>query len=131
MNHGTKPRPGGNKAKNDKSSILVDAKMLLRIYNPIFQHMPKIERIDGLGADMRRAILDIISHFSIAYECEEVRQQEIRQMIGSYGKAMAVFDLLRDLGVVPDTELYLIAERMDRIEKGILKWRNSLRGYKS
>ena len=131
MNHGTKPRPGGNKAKNDKSSILVDAKMLLRIYNPIFQRMPKIERIDGLGADMRRAILDIIGHFSIAYECEEVRQQEIRQMIGCYGKAMAVFDLLRDLGVVPDTELYLMAERMERIECGIKKWRNSLRSCKS
>jgi len=41
-----------------------------------------------------------------------------------------VFDLLRDLGVVPDTELYLMAERMDMMEKGILKWRNFLRGVK-
>lgn len=130
MNNGTKPRPGGNKARRDKDSILVDAKMLLCIYNPVYQHMPKIERIDGLGSDMRQAILGIIHHFCIARECEEVRQEEIRQMIGCYGQVTAVFDLLRDLGVVPDTKLYLMAERMDMMEKGILKWRNSLRGGK-
>lgn len=128
MNHGLKPRPGGNKAKNDKSSILVDAKMLLRIYNPIFQKMPKIERIDGLGADMRRDIRGIIYCFTVAYECDEVRQEYIRRMIGHYGAIMATFDLLRDMGVVPDVELFLIAERLERIEEGIRKWRNSLKG---
>ena len=102
--------------------------MLLKIFNPVFQGMPKIERMDGLGADMRRDIRGIIYCFNIAYECSEVRQEYIRRMIGHFGDIVATFDLMRDLGVIPDTKLYLMAERMERIEEGIRKWRNSLSG---
>ena len=45
MNEHKKPR--GNKAKNDKDSILADAKNLLYILHSAIQRMPKIERIEG------------------------------------------------------------------------------------
>ena len=40
-------RGRGNKANRDKMSILADAKNLLCKLIPMFQRMPKIERMDG------------------------------------------------------------------------------------
>ena len=75
MNEHKQPR--GNKAKNDKDSILADAKNLLYILHPAIQRMPKIERIEGAPVEMKRAVQNIIRHFSIAKECQEVRQEHI------------------------------------------------------
>ena len=58
MNERTKPR--GNKAKNDKGSILADAKNLLYILRPAIQRMPKIDRIEGAPVEMKRAVQNII-----------------------------------------------------------------------
>ena len=80
MNEHKKPR--SNKAKNDKDSILADAKNLLAILYPAIQRMPKIERIEGAPTEMKRATLGIIRHFSIAKECQDERVSEIRKMIG-------------------------------------------------
>ena len=66
MNEHKKPR--GNKAKNDKDSILADAKNLLYILHPAIHRMPKIERIEGAPVEMKRAVQNIIRHFSIAKE---------------------------------------------------------------
>ena len=80
MNEHKKPRV--NKAKNDKDSILADAKNLLYILYPAIQRMPKIERIEGAPVEIKRAVQNIIRHFSIAKECQEVKQEHIREMIG-------------------------------------------------
>ena len=64
MNEHKKPR--GNKAKNDKDSILADAKNLLYILHPAIQRMPKIDRIEGAPVEMKRAVQNIIRHFAIA-----------------------------------------------------------------
>ena len=61
MNEHKKPR--GNKAKNDKDSILADAKNLLYILHPAIQRMPKIDRIEGAPVEMKRAVQNIIRHF--------------------------------------------------------------------
>lgn len=122
-----KQRSSSNKAKKDKDSILVDVKMLLKLYHPIFQRMPKVERLDGCAKELKNALYDMIRHFCIAYNCPEVKAENIRLMIGDFGVVMATFDLVRDFGVATNKELYLIAERLTRIEDGIRRWRNSLK----
>lgn len=121
------PRPGGNKAKNAKESILVDAKALINIMQPAWRNMKRMERIDGVGGVFRKAVLQIIYHFSIARACPEARDENIRKMIGCYGLATAMFDLLRTTNSVTDVQLYLMSERLQRIEEGVIKWRNSLK----
>ena len=46
---------------------------------------------------------------------------------GDFGVMMASFDLLRDFGIATNKDLYLIAERLTRIEDGIGRWRSSLK----
>jgi hypothetical protein len=48
-------------------------------------------------------------------------------MIGDFGVVMATFDLVRNFGIATDKDLYLMTERLTRIEDGIGRWRNSLR----
>ena len=122
-----KKRNSTSKASRDKDSILVDVKKLLEIYHPVYQRMPKIERIDGCANELKDALYDMIRHFCIAYNCPEVKAENIRLMIGDFGVVMAAFDLVRDFGIATDKDLYLMAERLTRIEDGIGRWRNSLR----
>ena len=122
-----KKRNSTSKASRDKDSILVDVKKLLEIYHPVYQRMPKIERIDGCAKELKDALYDMIRHFCIAYNCPEVKAENIRLMIGDFGVVMAAFDLVRDFGIATDKDLYLMAERLTRIEDGIGRWRNSLR----
>lgn len=122
-----KQRSSTNKAKRDKDSILVDVKKLLQIYHPVYQRMPKIERIDGCAKEFKNACYDMIRHFCIAYNCNEVKTENIRLMIGDFGVMMASFDLVRDFGIATNQDLYLMAERLTRIEDGIGRWRSSLK----
>jgi hypothetical protein len=48
-------------------------------------------------------------------------------MIGDFGVMMASFDLVRDFGIATYQDLYLMAERLTRIEDGIGRWRSSLK----
>lgn len=120
-------RNSSNKATRDKDSILVDVKKLLAIYHPVYQRMPKIERIDGSAKELKNACYDLIRHFCIAYNCPEQKAENIRLMIGDFGVIMASFDLVRDFGIATNKDLYLMAERLTRIEDGISRWRNSIR----
>ena len=122
-----KKRNSTSKASRDKDSILVDVKKLLEIYHPVYQRMSKIERIDGCAKELKDALYDMIRHFCIAYNCPEVKSENIRLMIGDFGVVMATFDLVRNFGIATDKDLYLMAERLTRIEDGIGRWRNSLR----
>lgn len=91
MNEHQKPR--GNKARNDKDSILADTKNMLWLLLPAIQRMPKFERIDGAPAHMKQAAINIIRHFSVAKECQEVRLEEIRQMFAEFGVLLATFEI--------------------------------------
>ena len=127
MNEHKKPR--SNKAKNDKDSILADAKNLLAILYPAIQRMPKIERIEGAPTEMKRATLGIIRHFSIAKECHEERALEIRKMIGEFGVLLSAFELCIVQGLLTDKDQLKIAMQLDRLEEGVMKWRNAVRSH--
>ena len=128
MNEHKKPR--GNKAKNDKDSILADAKNLLYILHPAIQRMPKIERIEGSPVEMKRAVQNIVRHFAIAKECQEVRQEHIREMFGEFGILLANFELCIVQGLLTDSDKLRIAVQLERIEEGVRKWRNASRSLK-
>lgn len=116
-----------NKTKRDKDSILIDVKQLIKLYHPIYQRMPKIERIDGCAREMKVALYDMVRHFYIAYNCPEAKADNIRLMIADFGIVMTCFDLIRDFGIATAQDLYLMAERLARIEEGIGRWRTSLK----
>ena len=128
MNEYKKPR--GNKARNDKDSILADAKNLLYILYPAIQRMPKIKRIEGAPAEMKKAAQNIIRHFHIAKECQEVRMDHIREMFGDYGVLLSNFELCIAQGLLTDSDKLRIAIQLDRIEEGVRKWRNAARSLK-
>lgn len=69
----------GNKAQRDAFvSIPAEVKEMLRHLHPAFQRMPFTERIDGAGAEMRRAAYAIIREYYVAYHCKGVRTELIR-----------------------------------------------------
>ena len=123
--------PRGNKAKNDKDSILADTKNLLTVLLAVIQDMPKIERIDGAAVEMKRAALNIIRHFAIAKECQEVRLVHIREMLGEFGILLATFEICIARGLLTDADKLRIAVQLERIEEGVRKWRNAARALKS
>ena len=128
MNEYKKPR--GNKARNDKDSILADAKNLLYILYPAIQRMPKIERIEGAPVEMKKAAQNIIRHFHIAKECQEVRLEHIQEIFGDYGVLLSNFELCIAQGLLTDSDKLRIAIQLDRIEEGVRKWRNAARSLK-
>ena len=97
-------------------------KELLRTLIPAMKHMPKIDRIDGAPMEMKRAAFKFIEHFSIAYECEDVRLKYIHRMFGDYAKLQAAFEIsLYDCHFY-DHEQINIAFRMERIKEGLVRW---------
>ncbi len=127
MNEHKSPR--SNKAKNDKDSILADAKNLLHILLPAIQRMPKIERIEGAPVEMKRAVLNIIRNFAIAKECQEVRESKIREMIGEFGILIAAFEICIHQGLFTEQAQFNIAVQLERIEEGVRKWRSAARSH--
>ena len=137
----------GNKAKNDKGSILVDVEALLDAFEPAFMNMPKIRRIHGAAVRMEEAIYDIIEHYTIAYEMgpDEAaeKRREIYRMLGAYGRAQLCFKRLMRIDIdtqrrsgpesrgamclFSDRTKLAIAQSMERIEEGIRKWRSSVK----
>lgn len=129
MNNHDKPR--GNKARNDKDSIVCDAKNLLHVLFPAVQRMPKIERMEGAPAEMKRAARDIIRHYSVAKECPEVRVRNIQELFGDFGYLLAMFEECIAAGLLTDGDKLRIARQLERIEEGVRKWRNATRSPKS
>ena len=124
-------RTRSNKAKKDKGSILADVKNLLYVLHPAIQRMPKIERIEGAPMEMKRACYDLIRHFAVAIECQEVRLHYIHKMISDFGVILASFELCIQFGLFVDSEKLRIAIQLERIEEGIKKWRNATRSLRS
>lgn len=119
-------RGRGNKANRDKMSILADAKNLLCKLIPMFQRMPKIERMDGAPVMMKTAVCGIIECYTVAYNCPEARREYIQRMFGHYGLLIASFDILINQGLLTDSNKLAVCESLDRIEEGVKKWHRSL-----
>ena len=115
----------------NKGSILADVKNLLYILHPAMQRMPKIERIEGAPVEMKRSCYDLIRHFTVALECQEVRLAYIHKMFADFGGILASFELAIQFGLFTDSDKLRIAIQLERIEEGIRKWRNASRSLKS
>lgn len=136
-----------NKAKNDKGSILVDVENLLDAFEPAFMLMPKIKRLHGAAVRMEDAAYDLIDHYSIAYSLTvdewEEKKREINKMIGAYGRMQSCFkrlmkididtqkisgpEAIGQMGMFSNHTKLVIAQCMERIEEGIIKWRRSIK----
>ena len=118
----------GNKAHRDAYvSIPAEAKEMLRYIIPAVQHMPKADRVDGVGAELKRAAFAIIREFHMAYYAVDpkVKADHVSQLVGWYGHLQAAVEIACLQGVLQDTYKLSIAMRMERIEEGILKWNNA------
>lgn len=118
----------GNKAHRDAYvSIPAEAKEMLRHIIPAVQHMPKADRMDGAGAEMKRAAFAIIREFHMAYYAvdPEAKARHISCLVGWYGHLQAAVEIACLQGVLKDTYKLPIAMRMERIEEGIMKWNNA------
>lgn len=115
------------KAKKDKDSILADAKNFLHVLLPAIQRMPKIERHEGAAQEMKIAAFGIVSNFTTAYNCPEVREHYIHKMFGNYGHLLAAFEIAIQQGLFTDSAKYRLAVHLERIEGGISKWHNALK----
>lgn len=136
-----------NKAINDKGSILIDTERLLDYFEPAFMRMPKIRRIHGAAVRMEDAAYDIIHYFTVAYEMEADEAQEkkrlVSHMLGAYGRMQSCFKRLMKVDIdtqksskeeckgemclFSDFTKLAIAQCMEKIEEGIIKWRKSIK----
>ena len=137
-----------NHAKTCKESILVDVKELLKLYDRVTIHLPRIRREHSAVKRFEDAAYNIIHNFSIAFEMRNEEEKQMKRMyveriIGSFGEMLAAFEILMDMRAgtqkVSDAEskgeMYLfsdsaklqIARYLERIETGIKKWRSSIR----
>ena len=118
----------GNRAHRDAYvSIPAEAKEMLRHIIPAVQHMPKADRIDGAGGEMKRAAFAIIREYHMAYYAidPKAKAAHIAEMVGWYGHLQAAVEIACLQGILMDTHKLPIAERMERIEEGILKWNST------
>ena len=116
----------GNRANRDRTSILADAKNLLKKLIPMIQRMPKIERIEGAPQMMKQATCGIIENVTIAMNCPDVRKEYIQKMFGNYGLLLAAFEVIIFQGLLTDGDKLAICESLERIEEGVKKWHRSL-----
>ena len=127
---------------------MVDTEALLDVFEPAFMTMPKIRRIHGAAVRMEEAAYDIIKHYYIAYNLDdedELKEKEhyIREMIGSFGILQSSFkrlmkvkidtqkksdpEAVQQMGMFTDKVKLDLAKSMERIEEGMLKWKNSIK----
>ena len=116
----------GNKARRSKDSILADTQNLILIYQGIYKTFNKIDRIDGVAAEFKRAIWDIVRHFKIAKECPDVKVKNIQEIFGCYGIMDVALRTMDELNMLTDKQFFAIAEQMEKIEEGVRKWKRSL-----
>jgi len=119
----------GNKANRDAFvSIPAEVKEMLRYVIPAVQQMPKIDRIDGAGAEMRKASFSIIREFYMAYYARtpEKKAEHVLEMFGWYGHFIAAFEVAIRQGILKDGFKLPIAMRLERIEEGVKKWSSSI-----
>ena len=117
---------GGNKARKSKDSIYADAVNLLIVYEPIFKKFSKIDRIDGVARDFKQAVWGIIKAYKLARECPDTAYSCVQEIFKNYGILDAGIEVMDSLGLLTNSSFFAIADRLDRIEEGVRKWKRSL-----
>lgn len=91
-----------NHAKTCKESILVDVKELLKLYDRVTIHLPRIRREHSAVKRFEDAAYNIIHNFTIAFEMRNEDEKQMKRMyveriICSFGEMLAAFEILIDL----------------------------------
>lgn len=115
----------GNSAQHHKDSILVEVKQLLKTMHHNLPNVDTLQRREGAWAAMRQAALNMIRQFCEARSSESNRQTHIDDMIGEMGVIDAMFDELNDINALTDSAKIKIAYHMDRMDRGIMLWRDA------
>lgn len=116
----------GNKANRDAFiDIKVELTEFLMSLTSAIQRMPKIERIEGAGVQMKQAAWSMVRNYYMAWYCKENRQYYIEQMIGWYGQLQTSFEVAIRQGIIEDKFKLPLAMRMERMEAGVNKWYSS------
>lgn len=121
----------GNGAKNHRSSILVEAKQLLKTMHYNLPNVDTMQRREGAWAAMRQAALNMIRQFCKARSNGEMRLMYIDEMVGEMGVIDAMFDELCQIGALTDKAKLQIAFHMDRMDRGIMLWRDANGGHRN
>ena len=137
-----------NRAKNSKESIISDAKELMKLYDRLTWHLPKVRREHGAVKRFEDCGYRVVHYCTIAMELrsedEKPRKREyVERILGTFGEMLAVFEILMDMRAMTQKrsdresvhEMYLfsdngklaIARLLERMEAGIKKWRNSIK----
>ncbi len=119
----------------EKQEIYIDCTMLLKQVHKSIYDMPKKDRV-VVGDWLMNYVLSMLSHFSHAWNFADVRVAETEKFLFCYYEfrslaRMCSGERKEELNIIKITNYSAIAEYMERIEKGIGKWRKSVRSRKT
>lgn len=121
--------------QTDKASIFVDAQNLRRLFYEALKDMSKGDRV-MFGERTMCEIGDFIASFVMAYDFPDERNYYIRKMVAQFAVVRLDLEAMAELNIykgklnkygdpVVKGEIF---ECVGRIDMGISKWRNSLKG---
>ena len=119
----------------EKQEIYIDCTMLLKQVHKSIYDMPKKDRV-VVGDRLMNYVLSMLSHFSYAWNFADVRVSETEKFLFCYYEfrslaRMCSGERKEELNIIKITNYSAIAEYMERIEKGIGKWRKYVRSRKT
>jgi hypothetical protein len=119
----------GNAAQRDKSSIITEAKNLVKSLHYVQCNVTKYERREGAFALLTEAAIRLIKDFCQARACSgERRLAYIEEMIGEMGVIDAMFDECIQAGIFGDSDKLRIARHLDRMDEDIMRWQLVTKG---
>lgn len=122
----------GNAAQRDKSSIITEAKNLIKALHYVQCNVTKYERREGAFASLTEAAISLIKAFCKARACSgERRLHYIEEMIGEMGVIDAMFDECIQTGLFGDQDKLRIARHLDRMDEDIMRWQLATKGRSS
>ena len=124
--------------KVDKTGIYVDLYELRKLLKRAQYTMTKADRII-YGTPVLKENGDVLADFVMAYDFPDEREKYIRKMCASFEVMKFDLRIIAEDNVLkcpdpenaqmkPETFKILFFELVARIDEGITKWRNSLKG---
>jgi len=124
--------------KTDKAGIYVDLYNLRKVLKRAQYTMTKADRI-VYGTPVLEKNGEVLADFVLAYDFEDEREKYIRKMCADFEVLKLDLRILAEDNVIkcpdpqnalakPETIKIEIFELVARIDEGIMKWRNSIKG---
>lgn len=119
----------------ERQEIYVDCTMLLKAVHSVIFDMPKKDRVI-VGDRLMNYVLSMLAHFSYAWNFADVRVEETEKFLFCYYEfrslaRMCSGERKEEVNLVKVKNYAAMSQYMDRIEKGIGKWRKAVRSRKS